>query len=506
MADEVLWEILENLASFGLPLESLSSTPVDSTIFGKTCMNEPDSSPSPLSFVYSDSPLTTQGTQKYSPGFGDDDLTNGSVAEDKDYNSNFPMPANTRERIHLFFTDPKSGKGAKHFSLYLDALVIVSLIAFCFESVPQFSTSLLQRSLWFGLESFISINFLLDFLVKLITQKTWRSYSLTWGALIDFLSILPWGFEFIFQSPLHIALASKNIFSSLRLLRLLRFVRFFKLTIGNFPRIGLFITAVRRSGLAVLFLVIYIFGVGLFFSGCLYYAETSICSLDRDEAIWVLTTDPKQLCGMQNMFDAIWLCLVTMATVGYGDTVPTTSLGKVIAAIIMITSMVFLPLPVSIFGANLTELYLEERLARKLDKRRHAHPPHAHPEVTEHLHDTHSLLRKDKDPNHHHYQHPMTSEITSHSAPVSATDPLWPNPHPVQVMTMRDTVNLFAMMEALEVTTDEIATELSRANHRLNFIRNRQRHVEALVIEQQVAAHGPQPDPPQEEISPSDLV
>ncbi|PJF18990.1 Isopentenyl-diphosphate delta-isomerase [Paramicrosporidium saccamoebae] len=233
---------------------------------------------------------------------------------------------------------------------------MLSLLLFCCESVPAWSTSNQQVFMWFALESAISVHFVLDMLLKLTCQPTLTVYLQSWDALIDVLTVIPWIFDFYWLFP---ALTVNGVrrYTSLRLLRLVRFARFFRITLGNFPRIGLFFHAVRRSGLAFMFLFVYVFGAGLLFSGGLFFAETSVCVLQ--DGVWLLEADKTLLCSVQNMFDAIWLCVVTMATVGYGDIVPQTPLGKLLSGLIMLTSVIFLPLPTSIFAANLTELYLE---------------------------------------------------------------------------------------------------------------------------------------------------
>lgn len=277
-----------------------------------------------------------------------------------------------RTRIFAFLTDAESSQEAKIYSWYLDVLVIVSLLTFCFESLPSLTNSPWQRIAWFVGETYITCNFILDFVLKVATQPSLGAYLPSWDALIDLLSIIPWGFD-LYRVGSQLSEGFNKNYSSLRLLRLLRFIRFFRITLGNFPRMNLFWRAVQRSTLALLFLAIYVFGAGLFFSGCLYYTETRACIFERAHGRWIQKdAPPGTLCNIQSMFDAIWLCIVTMATVGYGDLVPRTAAGRVVSALLMITSMIFLPLPASIFGANLTELYLEERLAKRLDRRRAA--------------------------------------------------------------------------------------------------------------------------------------
>jgi uncharacterized membrane protein YgcG len=380
-----------------------------------------------------------------------------------------------KQRIFQFLTCPSSSECAKLFSWYMDGLVILSILAFCCESVAQWSMTIRQRLGWFIVESIVSVHFVVDMLVKLLTQPTMTFYSLSWDALIDILSIVPWGYTMYW-----LVVDSAKNYTTLRLLRMLRFVRFFSITLGNFPRMSVFIKAVRRSGLAVLFLIIYVFGAGLFFSGCLFFAETAGCTLDRDTGIWMQRTsdgDQPMPCLLQNMFDAIWLCIVTMATVGYGDVVPQTGAGKVIAGLVMLTSMVFIPLPASIFGANLTELYLEARLVHRLEKIKARHSPN-----------------NGEDHGKDHGKGILYSaggggdgdggggdggggggDIVGTS---SLTGP----------MSLHETSNLLSLMEALEGATEHISRDIIDANSRLLDVQRNQRNVERSLM----ARHSPE--------------
>jgi hypothetical protein len=58
-----------------------------------------------------------------------------------------------------------------------------------------------------------------------------------------------------------------------------------------------------------------------------------------------------------------------MATVGYGDIIPQTIVGKTIATLVMITSIIFLGLPTTIFSANLSELYAQLRIVNETTRR-----------------------------------------------------------------------------------------------------------------------------------------
>jgi hypothetical protein len=157
----------------------------------------------------------------------------------------------------------------------------------------------------------------------------------------------------------------------LKLLRMLRFARFYSATFTAFPDMHLFVQAVKQSRLAVVFLIIFISFAGIFFSSLLFFAETSTCHYVKERGKWFLgevdgpVSPQDQLCTFQNIFEAAWFVMVTITTVGYGDVQLKSSLAKIITVVMMICSVIGLSLPVAIFGANLTELYLERRLVKK---------------------------------------------------------------------------------------------------------------------------------------------
>jgi hypothetical protein len=143
---------------------------------------------------------------------------------------------------------------------------------------------------------------------------------------------------------------------------MLRFGRVLRCGWAKPGDMGLFLRALRRSRPAFQLLA----GVGLTgflcFSWAIWTAETQDCRLHGPRLVKKGTGED---CALQNVFEALWMCLCTLATVGYGDYVPRTAVGMVLMSVLMMAGYVFLALPVAIFGANLTELYVEKRLRRR---------------------------------------------------------------------------------------------------------------------------------------------
>lgn len=275
-----------------------------------------------------------------------------------------------RERLFLFLTDHNYSTLARLYHYYLDALVALSMVSLFLVTVPSLSDQSWEERMWYALESFIAINFVVDILLKVFCAQPASRYLKTWTALTDSLSVIPWIAESVVWAISkdesggvkgHLSLEKLNV---LRLLRILRFGRFYSAISSAFPDMHLFSQAIKQSRLAIVFLLLFILFSCIFFSSLLFYAETDKCTYNNATKKWLLPGSDK-LCTFQNMFDASWFVMVTITTVGYGDVQLNTTFGKVITVIMMLCAVIGMSLPVAIFGANLTELYLERRLSKK---------------------------------------------------------------------------------------------------------------------------------------------
>jgi voltage-gated potassium channel Kch len=90
--------------------------------------------------------------------------------------------------------------------------------------------------------------------------------------------------------------------------------------------------------------------------------------------------------------DAVWWALVTVSTTGYGDVVPHTVAGKVVASFVMINALALIPALTAIVTAL---------LVRRRDENRYAAPPREQAadleEVIERLDRLERLLARDED-------------------------------------------------------------------------------------------------------------
>ncbi len=240
-------------------------------------------------------------------------------------------------RRHVFEAlegDPKSGRTGEVVQFVLLSVVVASIVALVIESVPEI------RARAPGLFSTLEIGFVAIFTIEYVL-RLWSCTaaepprSAVWGRarfagkpmmIVDLIVILPFYLPFLGVD-----------FRVARLLRLMRLARVFKL--ARYTRAANSIRdafLAKRSELTITFGFLLV--LLLFSASVMYFAE-------RDAQPEVFGTIPKSM----------WWAIVTLTTVGYGDVVPITPLGRVAASFIAVVGVGFIALPTGILGSAFVE-------------------------------------------------------------------------------------------------------------------------------------------------------
>jgi voltage-gated potassium channel len=185
------------------------------------------------------------------------------------------------------------------YDIFILALTCLSFLTLIVLVLPFVPTTTQQIAL--SLDLIISVLFMLDFFYTLITAEDKRAY-LKWGWL-DFIGSLPY-------LPL------------LRVLRIFRAIRSLRILQHNSLRdIG---QAIRNRPERTTFFSVILFSIMLI-------------ALSSYAILYVERFSPSQ--NIQTAEDAFWWSIVTVTTVGYGDTYPTTQSGRIIAIALMLTGI-----------------------------------------------------------------------------------------------------------------------------------------------------------------------
>lgn len=233
-----------------------------------------------------------------------------------------------RHRLYEVLEQQGAGDPTSHLVRRLIvALILINLVAIACESVPDLA--LRYGRLFDAIELFSLAAFSLEYALRVWTAVEHPPYRQlrprdarlkyvvsAWG-LIDLLAVLP--FWLALFAP-----------ADLRAVLVFRIVRFFKL-------------ARYSAGMRSLLDVLYaerraLFGCLVILIGMTFVAASLMYSVERHAQPEKFGTIP----------DAMWWAIVTLGTIGYGDAVPVTALGRLVAAATIIAGFVMVALPVGI--------------------------------------------------------------------------------------------------------------------------------------------------------------
>jgi len=223
---------------------------------------------------------------------------------------------------------------SRAFETAMATLIVMNVIAFSLETVPAIHD---QYALPFRVFDLVSILiFTVEYFARLwvcTEHAPFRGLSplkarmkFASGPLmiVDLIVIFPFYLSFLIPIDL-------------RILRILRLLRFFKMArFSSAFNTMLRVIAGERS--ALLGVLIVMFGMIITAASLLYLVEGHLPNSK-------FATVP----------EAMWWAVVTLTTVGYGDVVPGTPLGKFIAGLVMISGLGFFALPIGIIASGFME-------------------------------------------------------------------------------------------------------------------------------------------------------
>jgi voltage-gated potassium channel len=196
---------------------------------------------------------------------------------------------------------------AARYGRYLDAFNVFSVMVFSIEYVLR---------IWSAVE------------IPMLSRLPRWSARLRFAArpimIIDLLAVLPW----YLQPFVSVDLRSLRVFRLFRLLKLVRYS-------PALQTLGRVIADEYRA----------LFGALLVLLILLLFASTTIYFLERD-------AQPDKFGSVPA---AAWWALATLTTVGYGDVVPATPLGKVVGGIVMLLGVGMVALPVAIIATGFSQ-------------------------------------------------------------------------------------------------------------------------------------------------------
>jgi len=214
-------------------------------------------------------------------------------------------------------------KLSKYFAFFIQALILLSIITFSIETIPNLKPQtkvVLQSIEWFSV-----IVFTLEYFSRIYVADRKPKFIFSFFGIIDALAILPFYLSF------GVDLRSLRALRFLRLFRILKLVRYNR-AINHFSR------AIKTAKEEIL-LFIFITLILIYFSAVgIYYFENQ--------------AQPEHF---SSIFDSLWWAIITLTTVGYGDVYPITVGGKVFTFFILMIGLGIIAIPTGIISSALTK-------------------------------------------------------------------------------------------------------------------------------------------------------
>lgn len=259
--------------------------------------------------------------------------------------------------IWQFLDDPDSSKPAKLFAITSVLIIVLSLIMFVMETLPEFSakvektdtgvvTTPSKHQAWmFQVNTAVIMWFTVEYVARVIVSPNKIQFFMDALNTIDLLSILPF--------YISIALTSGNsTLSILRVVRVIRVLRVFKLS-RHSRGLQILGNTLKASVNELVMLAFFLFVVILIFGSCVYYAEASRPGTK-------FTSIPA----------SFWWAIVTMTTVGYGDMTPQTLWGQMVGGLAVVCGVLTIALPVPVVVSNFEHFYTKERNRKRMEEKR----------------------------------------------------------------------------------------------------------------------------------------
>ncbi len=244
------------------------------------------------------------------------------------------ISAEARKKVYEYLDREEKTPGNRFFNVFLIILITSNVLAVILESHRPFGEQYATELYLF--EIFSVLIFTIEYAARIWTSiekdkyrgqpalKARLKYLFTPLALIDLLAIAPFYLALFFAIDL-------------RFLRLMRMLRLLKLS-HHLKGLDFFISVLAKEIVTIASIILTVV-ILIVLSASLMY------TLEREAQPEVFYSIPH----------SIWWAIVTMTTVGYGDVIPITLGGRILAGVIMLLGMSIVAVPAGILAARFSE-------------------------------------------------------------------------------------------------------------------------------------------------------
>ena len=292
---------------------------------------------------------------------------------------------NPNQRVwRSMFTDPHSKAFARWVAV-INFWIFISCLTLALETVEPYAT---EHADWFRAVELLAVAFFtVDYLSNLYLAANRIKYFFSFWGLVDLISIIPTYLMILNLT----ALQGGKVLRLMRVVRVLRVLKMAKMAVKNIA------DSVVSSNPIVTNLRIYfiaLFSVMMISSTLMFYMEGTLYSAEHMaqgqaalDAQLLITPLPKDALPTDAKFSpidpvsgnaipedkrfftsipaAMWWCIVTLTTTGYGDMYPVTFWGRVIGGATMLLGLVLFGILMNIVGKTIMVTLFGEHLDDK---------------------------------------------------------------------------------------------------------------------------------------------
>ena len=236
-----------------------------------------------------------------------------------------------KQKVHEIIFEADTANG-KLFDVILLAAILLSIIGVMLESVDEIDKK--YHELIMAFEWGFTILFTIEYFFRIYAVNRPLKYIFSFMGIVDLLAIIPTYLIFIFPAV--------HWMSVIRAIRLIRIFRIFKLS-RYLRGAHTMQIALRSSRPKIIVFLLSIMLFVIILGTLMYIIENSVGTN-----------------GFENIPNSIYWSIITLTTVGYGNIVPMTILGKIVASFIMILGYGIIAVPTGIVTAEFSRKKMEK--------------------------------------------------------------------------------------------------------------------------------------------------
>ncbi|CAB4060969.1 KCNB1 [Lepeophtheirus salmonis] len=258
--------------------------------------------------------------------------------------------SDTKRKIWYIMEKPYTSTLAKVMNIVSISFIIVSLIGMVLSTTHYFHVrnekgELIEDNYPLNIiEAVCVIWFTIEYVVRFACCPNRIKFIKGFLNCVDLLAIVPYYITLVLIK--YSGESFNDVKRALHVLRAMRIIRVVKLAHHSIGLKLLGYTFHKSSN--ALGLILMLMGIIMFiFSNLIYFAEKDVNY------------------NFANSIESFWWATITMTTVGYGDVVPITPIGKVLGSLCAISGILSLTLPIPILSRSFQFFYREKMLKKR---------------------------------------------------------------------------------------------------------------------------------------------